>query len=106
MDLSILFALVITVLFIILIVSTLQNKNKKSNGIVREEEVYYLRYPRRYRFRKFGEKKTLRKLRRGGLTGDENCGLVCKFCMDRGYDFCNDPDSVQGCDCETNTRVI
>ena len=104
-ELTVLFSILVTFLVIVFIIVTLNNM-KKTKGVVREEEVYYLqKYPRQNRFRNFRENRVLNKLRRGGLTGDEKCKNVCGFCINRGYDFCNEPEKVQGCDCETNTRI-
>lgn len=107
-ELIVLFGIIVSIFIVVLIILALSKYNvkNKKDGVVREEEVYYLRYPSRNVFRNFREKRVLRRLRRGGLTGNENCRMVCKLCMNRGYDFCNDPDKVQGCDCETNRRLF
>ena len=68
------------------------------------ETVGYTRGYRRHRkwkpWREFSEKrekKDMRDLRKGGLNKRENCRKMCRLCVSRGYDSCQ---NFYGCQCK------
>tara|TARA_Y100000389_G_scaffold8472_2_gene8066 strand:+ start:1850 stop:2149 length:300 start_codon:yes stop_codon:yes gene_type:complete len=95
---DIVFILLVSFLVIIIavfIMIAMRLKKKEENRIVKR---YHIRdrYPYSWWWPGYNERRVLRRLRRGGLKKFENCDDVCKFCLGRGYEDC---DEIYGCDC-------